>query len=86
MKKILRCFATAFVAIIVFLGINLSHRKIIISGEHANITLVSLGTQAQAYCNELTGPEVADGVCVGRPDDINTRCMASNGTCNCLRN
>ena len=76
MKKIITKIAGAILLVtITFFGINLSYQKKSISGELANVTIVSLGIQAQAYCNEAGFGQINNGLCTGMSNDPTARCL-----------
>jgi len=67
------------------MGISVSREKVQVAGETTDVTLVSLGTQAKAYCNEATfGSEVNNGRCTGMHNDAASRCDVSSQTSNCV--
>ena len=85
MKQVLKFSFAAVIATLAFLGVNFSSQKVAIAGNLASVTLLSLGTEAQAYCNEATyWPETNNGSCTGAANDANSRCKADGtGTLNC---
>ena len=83
-KQIIKCMAGLLIGTATFLGVNYSSREVTISAEKAKVTLLTLGSQAKAYCNEATyWPEVNNGTCSGLANDPNSRCGISTGTSNC---
>lgn len=46
-----------------------------IGGENVNVSLLTLGTKALAYCNEATySNEMSNGICTGVFNDPTTTC------------
>jgi hypothetical protein len=73
---------------VAFLGISVSRLHVNVAGETASVTMVSLGTQVKAYCNEATPSEgFNDGKCSGAHNSADSRCLVPNNDVpkNCKR-
>lgn len=87
-KYTVRSIGFAVVFITSYLGVSFSRTNVKIAGETSSVTLISLGTQAKAYCNESQpGEPLNDGKCTGMFNDPSTRCLNANPGVpeNCLR-
>jgi hypothetical protein len=87
-KRSIQAVGFALVFIASYLGISVSRTNVKIGGETSSVTLVELGTQAKAYCNESQpGEPMNDGKCTGAHNDASTRCLQANSgvPLNCLR-
>ncbi|GAA3989964.1 hypothetical protein [Mucilaginibacter dorajii] len=67
-----------------FLGINYSSKEMKLAGKKITISTISLGNQAQAYCNEAMYPgEVNNGKCSGQSFEAESRCFIATSGENC---
>lgn len=77
MKKFLKIGVICFAFALSFIGVSYSVQTKKIAGVTANVSLLSLGTQAQAYCIAEGGTHnTKNGGCTGSFDDPTTRCMS----------
>jgi hypothetical protein len=61
---------------VAFLGISVSRLPVNVAGETESVTMISLGNQAKAYCNEATSSEgFNDGKCSGTHNSPDSRCL-----------
>lgn len=77
-----------YIAIVISftIGISFSNKQVSFSGEKASVTILSLGSEAKAYCNEATyWPEVNDGKCDGAANVPNSRCQVAASNTDCTR-
>lgn len=78
-QKVNKLLVAAAFFSVTFLGISVSRQHVNIAGETASVTLVSLGEQAKAYCNEATPSEgFDDGKCSGLHNSADSRCLIPN--------
>ncbi len=85
MKRVFyRLFVLSMVFFISFIGVRQSSKNIQLGTVKSTITIISLGNEAKAYCNEATRPgEVNTGRCTGAFDQWDTRCLAAVENPNC---
>lgn len=57
-----------------YLGVNSTTQTRKIAGRNINVSVVSLGTTARAYCNEAADKH-NNGLCTGFFEDPTTRCL-----------
>lgn len=75
-KIITKIAGTTFFALVLVLGIRLSTQQVNILSETASVTVLSLGFEAQAYCNDTPiGTEIKNGVCSGTANQPDSRCL-----------
>jgi hypothetical protein len=75
-KYTIRTIVFAAVFTVSYLGISISRQQVKVAGETSDVTLVTLGMQAKAYCNEAgVGEGYNDGKCTGAHNDSDTRCL-----------
>jgi hypothetical protein len=75
-KNLGKMLMIAIVFSATFLGFSLSRNTVNVAGETADVTVISLGMQAKAYCNEGTFPEGPnDGKCSGTHNQPDSRCF-----------
>ena len=76
-----------FGATLIGFSVTKSSRKL--AGESLNVTVVSLSTNAQAFCNEQKYDyEFNNGICVGAHNEESSYCRekyTSDGNPNCIR-
>lgn len=85
MKKTLKIVTVVCVFAFSYVGVTYSVHTRTLGGKQVNVTLLSLGTQAQAYCNERWYPgEQNDGYCSGTANDEKSRCFYTTATPNCI--
>jgi hypothetical protein len=87
-KKAFKLVVVCFVFCASYLGVTYSTRYKKVAGERINVSLISLGNQASAYCSEATGQFPNNtGLCTGQFYDPTTRCLLpiDPNSANCLR-
>ncbi|MCS3732317.1 hypothetical protein [Mucilaginibacter dorajii] len=76
--KIQQLFKTALVATVFgvsYFGFTITNQVQKVAGEKVNVSLISLSSTAQAYCNEAGKGDHNNGLCTGHFEDPTTRCL-----------
>lgn len=74
-KQYLKIALLAAVFAISYLGFSISHQTRRIGNVEENVTIVNMGTAAEAYCNEASKGDRNNGLCTGHFEDPTTRCL-----------
>ena len=85
-KNLLKTVVLVTVFGISYVGLTNTNSTKKIAGEEIHTNLVTLGSQAQAYCPEATYTFFNDGRCDGSANSWNSRCVTakySGMTLNC---
>ncbi len=71
--------------VVLFLGVRVSKRTTRVVNERHDVTEISIGKQAKAYCNEAILPfEINNAHCSGTHNNPDSRCLSAPILLDCV--
>jgi hypothetical protein len=84
-RTVIKSFFAGSAFLIAFMGFYITSKSQKVANETVNTSMVSVGFQSQAYCNEARYKgETNDGKCTGSVGDPASRCTSTASGAACI--